>query len=387
MPYEIQAFEESLSGSPATASLFDIVYISAGLDASTASLARGADVVCLFVVDTADAQVLRVLASVGVRLITLRCAGVGSVDLRSAAKLGIRVVKIPPHAPASIAEYTVSMILALNRKIHIAINRVRDGNFSLNGLVGFDMHSKTIGIIGTGKVGRATARILSGFGCSILAYDIRESEDVVSLGGRYVSMAKLFSASDIIVLHAPLVGATHHIICQESLARCKPGVMIVNTSRGGLIDIQAVIEGLRNGTVGSLGMDVYEGEAGLFFRDNTGEPLDPNFQVLQSMPNVIVTGHQSTLTESTLEATANATIRSLLQFSSGDVMQYEVNAVRRRSTGASPTPGGNIVSTGSPRSLTRVTSMDASAPASSTPLYSSISLPNSTGTVAARQQG
>lgn len=336
MPHEIQAFEDALSGPLGTSSLFEFVYISSRLDAGTATLARGADVVCLFVVDTADAQVLRILASNGVRLVALRSPGVGSVDLRIAAKLGIRVARTPPHAPASIAEYTVSMILALNRKIHLAVNRVRDGNFGLNGLVGFEMHSKTVGIIGTGKVGTASARILAGFGCSLLAYDIAESEEVIAVGGRYVSMAKLLSASDIIVLHAPLLASTHHIICHESLSRCKQGVMIVNTSRGGLIDIHAVIEGLRNGTVGSLGIDVYEGESRLFFRDNTGEPLDADFEVLRSMPNVIVTGHQSTLTDCTLEATANATIRTLLQFSSGDPMQYEVSALKRRSAGTSP---------------------------------------------------
>jgi D-lactate dehydrogenase len=345
MPFEVAAFEEALSSAPG-ADVLDFIFISSRLDAMTALLAQGADAVCLFVRDTADAHVMRTLSSVGVRLIALRCAGVASVDLRHAAEIGIRVARTPHHAPTSIAEYTVSMIMALNRKIHIAHNRVRDGNLSLNGLVGFDMHGKTVGIIGTGKVGRASARILAGFGCNVLAYDIIESQEMISFGGRYVSMAKLFASSDIILLHAPLLPATHHIISDESISRCKKGVMIVNTSRGGLIDVRAAIYGLRSGQIGALGMDVYEGEAGLFFRDNTGEMLDPDFQVLQSMPNVIITGHQSTLTESALEAVANATVRTLLQFRAGDNVQYEIKTSAVTNAGGSRMQSGPLASAG-----------------------------------------
>jgi D-lactate dehydrogenase len=334
MPYEVTAFQEALCSAPG-ADVLDFVYIASRLDAMTALLAQGAGAVCLFVRDIADAHVMRTLASVGVRLIALRCAGVASVDLRRAAEIGIRVARTPHHAPTSIAEYALSMIMALNRKIHIAHNRVRDGNLSLNGLVGFDMDGKTVGIIGTGKVGRASAKILAGFGCNVQAYDIIESEDVIGVGGRYVSMAKLFATSDIILLHAPLLPATHHIISDESISRCKKGVMMINTSRGGLIDVRATIDGLRSGQVGALGMDVYEGEAGLFFRDNTGEMLDPDFQVLQSMPNVIITGHQSTLTESALEAVANATVRTLLQFHAGDNLQYEIKSSLATAAGKS----------------------------------------------------
>jgi D-lactate dehydrogenase len=343
MPFEVAAFEEALSSAPG-ANVLDFIFISSRLDAMTALLAQGAEAVCLFVRDTADAHVMRTLSSVGVRLIALRCAGVASVDLRHAAEIGIRVARTPHHAPTSIAEYTVSMIMALNRKIHIAHNRVRDGNLSLNGLVGFDMLGKTVGIIGTGKVGRSSARILAGFGCNVLAYDIIESEEVITVGGRYVSMAKLFASSDIILLHAPLLPATHHIISDESISRCKKGVMIVNTSRGGLIDVRAAIDGLRSGQIGALGMDVYEGEAGLFFRDNTGEMLDPDFQVLQSMPNVIITGHQSTLTESALEAVANATVRTLLQFRAGDDVQYEIKTSAVPNARSSRLPSGSRAS-------------------------------------------
>lgn len=329
MPYEVSAFEHVLRATPESRVL-DLVFVSAHLDRSTASLATGARAVCLFATDRADTYLLGRLRDLGVELVALRYAGVSSVDLEKASELGIRVARAPAHAPTSIAEYTVALMLSLNRKVHLASARVRDGNLSLQGLVGFDMASKTVGIIGTGKVGRIVARILRGFGCRVLAYDMIESQEFIDTGGRYVSMGALLASCDILTLHAPLVPGTLHMIGGETLARCKNGVYIVNTSRGGLIDKKAAIEALQSGQIGALAIDVYEGEASFYFRDHTGETLDPEFQMLKSMPNVLITGHQSALTTNALASVANATIRTLLQFHAGDELDYAISPGQTR---------------------------------------------------------
>lgn len=324
MPYEKVAFEAALLHAPDAAAALDLVFVSARLEPATVSLAGGARAVCLFASDLVDAHVLRLLREEGVELVALRYAGISSVDLAMAAELGIRIARAPGHAPTSIAEYAVTLMLTLNRKVHVAASRVRDGNLLLNGLVGFDVANKTVGIIGTGKVGRLTARILRGFGCRLLAYDMMESKEVVANGGKYVAMGTLLAQSDILMLHAPLVPGTHHMIGRETLPRCKRGVHIVNTSRGGLIDVRAAIEGLRSGQIGALAMDVYEGESSLFFRDHTGEMLDVDFQLLKSMPNVIMTGHQAALTTDALEAIAKATVHTLWQFQRNEPVDCEV---------------------------------------------------------------
>lgn len=323
MPYEINAFETEL-GKNLNAGHLDVVFVSARLDNSTAALASGAPAVCLFANDHADAQLLTRLRAMGVKLIVVRYAGVSSVDVRKAIELGMKVACAPKHAPTSIAEYTVTMMLALNRKVHIAYNRVRDGNMALHGLVGFDMSEKTVGIIGTGKVGRIVARILIGFGCKVLAYDMMESQQIIDLGGKYVSMGKLLASSDILSLHAPLVPGTHHMIGPETLPRCKKGVHIVNTSRGGLIDVKAVTEALKSGQVGALGLDVYEGESSLFFRDHTGDKVDADFHILKAFPNVLITGHQSALTTNALVSVAKSTVKTLVQFHQGKDLEYGV---------------------------------------------------------------
>lgn len=323
MDHEVAAFDNELHNDPAT-TVLDIVYVSAQLDKSTATLATGAKAVCLFATDFADAHILRTLHALGVRLITLRYAGVPSLDLVTASELRIRVAPAPAHAPTSIAEYTVLLMLALNRRVHIATHRVRDGNMALQGLVGFDMRGKTVGIIGTGKVGRLVVRLLSSFGCKLLAFDMIESQEVIDLGARYVSMNTLLSKSDIISLHAPLVPGTTHMIGRHTIPLCKTGVHIVNTSRGALIDAKAVIDALRSGQIGGLALDSYEGEDNLFFRDHTGLQTDPDFQLLKSMPNVMITGHQAALTTNALASVAKATVKTLLQFHNGENLDYEM---------------------------------------------------------------
>lgn len=327
MRYEIAAFQHLLRSIP-DAQRLDIVFVSSRLNRSTVSLANGARAVSLFVTDTADAQMLVRLHRLGVKLIALRYPGVSSVDVDKATQLGIVVTRTFPHAHTSIAEYTIALMTSLNRKVHIGSNRLRDGIMSLDGLMGFSISGSTVGIIGTGKVGRHVARLLKGFGCDILAYDALASEQVQDLGIQYVTFRTLLSSSDIITVHAPLLPSTYHLIGPHTLSECKKGVHIINTSRGGLIDTSAVIEALRSGQVGGLALDVYEGEADLFFEDHTGEQIDLEFQKLRSMPNVLITGHQSALTRNAIHDVVLATVTTLLQFHAGEELEYEVKPER-----------------------------------------------------------
>ena len=243
-------------------------FIDSRLSKRTSVLAQGANVVCLFVNDTCDDEVCAALAKQGVKLIAMRCAGFDRVDVAAAAKHGITVVRVPSYSPHAIAEHAVAMLLALNRGIHKAYNRVREFNFTLNGLTGFEIHSKVVGIIGTGKIGTVTAQILCrGFGARLLAYDAYPNADITAMGGEYVSLETLLEQSDIISLHCPLNKSTFHIIGAEQISRMKHGVVLVNTSRGGLLDTRAVIKGLERGAIGGLCIDVYENEGPLFFRD------------------------------------------------------------------------------------------------------------------------
>lgn len=329
MPYEVVAFKRALSNYHDDRDNLDVVYLSSPLNTNTVSLSMDAQVVSLFALDRADNELVEQLHSNGVRLIVLRYPGVSSVDFEKASSMGIQIASASIHASTSMGEYAVGLMLTLNRKIHLAYNRVRDGNLSLNGMVGFEMMGKTAGIIGTGKVGIVVAKILHGFGCNILAYDTQEHEKITSYGGKYVSVAELLEKSDIVTLHAPLVPATHHMLRQETMRRCKRGVYIVNISRGALIDTKAAIEYLRSGHIGGLAMDVYEGESDLFFRDRTGEVLDEDFQLLKSMPNVLMTGHQSSLTTSALGRIAKACVKSMIQFYRGESLQYKYNGEDR----------------------------------------------------------
>lgn len=289
------------------------------LNVKTASAAEGMHGVCLFVNDHADRACLEIFARIGVRLIALRSAGFNNVDLTAAKALGLTVVRVPAYSPHAVAEHTVALLLTLNRKIHRAYNRVRELNFSLGGLVGFDLFGKSAGIIGTGKIGRITAQILRGFGMNVLAYDLLPDTTWASEHGiRYVALDEIFTTSDVISLHVPLLPDTRHLLNADTLARVKPGVCIVNTSRGKLIDTTALIHALKAGQVGSVALDVYEEEEGIFFEDLSGQLLqDDELSLLINFPNVLITAHQAFLTHEALGEIARVTTTNLLSLQSG----------------------------------------------------------------------
>ena len=299
------------------------------LDGTSAGAADGAQAVCAFVNDRLDAHVLRRLHAGGVRLLALRSAGFNHVDLETAAALGIAVGRVPEYSPYAVAEHTVALLLALNRHLHRAYARVREGNFALEGLLGFDLHGRTIGVIGTGKIGECFTRIMAGFGCRLLGFDPQPNHACLALGMRYVNLPEMLAASDVITLHCPLTPQTRHLIDADALARMKPGSMLLNTSRGAVVDTPAVIAALKAGTLGSLGLDVYEEEADLFFRDLSGEVLhDDVFARLLTFPNVLITGHQAFFTEDALTAIANTTLGNIDAFEDHGQPLYPVSVER-----------------------------------------------------------
>jgi D-lactate dehydrogenase len=303
----------------------DLVFFEPRLARDTAILAAGFPAVCAFVHDQVDASTLKILAANGTRLVALRCAGFNNVDINTAAELGIQVSRVPAYSPYGVAEHAVGLILSLNRKIHHAYNRVRDGNFSLNRLLGFNLHGRTVGIVGTGKIGLILGQIMKGFGCHLLAYDVYHNPELEAIGGKYVELPELFANSDIISLHCPLTPETHHLINGDAIAQMKPGVMLINTSRGALIDTQAVIDGLKSGQIGYLGVDVYEQESELFFEDLSGEIIqDDTFQHLTTFPNVLITGHQAFFTEEALHNIAETTLSNIADFEHGRACPYEL---------------------------------------------------------------
>jgi D-lactate dehydrogenase len=302
-----------------------LVYFDAHLDAVTSQLARGFEVVSAFVNDRLDAAVLQALAAGGTRLIALRCAGFNHVDLPAAAAAGIRVVRVPAYSPYAVAEHTLALILALNRQLPRAVTRVRDGNFALDGLVGFDLHGKTVGVVGTGKIGEVVVRLLAGFGCRVLACDPHPSPAVTALGATYATLETLLAESRVVTLHCPLTPDTHHLINADAFALLRKGSMLINTSRGGLLDTRAAIAALKSGHLGSLGIDVYEEEADLFFEDLSGTVLrDDVFARLLTFPNVIVTAHQAFLTTEALTGIAETTLASITAFAAGDPLVNEI---------------------------------------------------------------
>lgn len=306
-PYDIPGFDRY-----APEYGIEIKYFDANLNRDTVSLARGFDAVCIFVNDSADAFVVETLWELGVKVIVLRCAGFNNVDIR-ACRGKLRVFRVPAYSPHAVAEYAMAMLLTINRRVHKAYIRTRDFNFSLNGLVGFDLCGKTVGIIGTGKIGRAFAEICQGFGMRVLAYD-----KFPGTGLRYVSLPELFREADVISLHCPLTEENHHLIDRESISRMKPGVVLVNTSRGALINTEDLIAALRNKQVGAACLDVYEEEGDLFYEDFSGKIVrDDTLVRLISMPNVIVTSHQGYLTREALDNIAAATVRNLAKFAAG----------------------------------------------------------------------
>ncbi len=303
-------------------------FFEANLNEKTIELAQGSDALAIFVNDTASLPVLERWAAIGGRYIALRAAGYNNVDLQAAKRLGIRVANVPSYSPHAVAEHTIALMLALNRKLIRANTRVRDFNFSLNGLVGFDMSGKTAGIIGTGKIGQITAKILDGFGCKVLCYDAYPNAAFAErYGAQYVDMETLCRQSDIITLHAPLVPETKYLINEERIMQMKRGVMLINTSRGGLVNTKAVINGLKSGQIGYLGLDVYELEQGLFFHDFSDTVLqDDMITRLLSFPNVLITSHQAFLTETALKNIADTTFYNLDCWAAGKETENELTS-------------------------------------------------------------
>lgn len=292
------------------------------LSAETAASAAGSEAICAFVNDTLDRACLEHLAASGVRLVALRCAGFNQVDLKAAAELGIRIVRVPAYSPHAVAEHTVALLLTLNRKIHRAYNRVREHNFSLNGLVGFDLHGRTAGLIGTGKIGKHTARILKGFGMEVLVYDVYPDEEwATEEGTTYVPLGELLARADVVSLHTPLTPGTHYLINERTLAAMKDGAYLINTSRGALIDTSALIESLKQKKLGGVALDVYEIEEGVFFEDLSHDVLqDDDLARLLGFPNVLVTSHQGFLTEEALSEIARVTTENLARLAKGEEM-------------------------------------------------------------------
>jgi len=308
--------------SAANGSRHELRFFEPHLNEETVGLATGSQAVCVFVNDQVNAAVIARLHSLGVRLIALRCAGYNNVDLTAATKHGITVVRVPAYSPYAVAEHAIALMLALNRKVHRAYNRVREGNFALDGLLGFDVHGKTVGVIGTGQIGTIVAQILTGFGCPTLAFDPFPNEACRSLGVRYVELNELFAQSDIISLHCPLTPENKYIISDAAIARMKKGVMLVNTSRGALLDTVAILEGLKSGKIGYLGLDVYEEEEEIFFEDRSGLILsDDVFARLLTFPNVVITGHQAFFTREALLNIACTTIDNFTRFENNQPLE------------------------------------------------------------------
>jgi len=300
-------------------------YFEVALGPESVALAAGYEAVCIFVNDVADAGVLATLHAGGTRLVALRCTGFNNVDLAAAARLGIKVVRVVEYSPYSVAEHAVALLLAINRKTHRAYNRTRDSNFSLDGLMGFDFHGKTAAVVGTGKIGRVFARIMLGFGCEVIGHDPFPSAEFEALGARYAAPGEIGADADIVSLHCPLTQDNRHIVNARTLARMKRGALLVNTSRGGLLDTDAAIQALKSGQLGGLALDVYEQESGLFFRDLSSTIVaDDVLQRLVSFPNVIVTGHQAFFTREAIGTISETTLRSVSEFARKAPLSNEI---------------------------------------------------------------
>jgi len=299
---------------------FTLEFLEAALDEKTVELIKDSLAVCVFVNDV----VIECLAEKGVKIIALRCAGFNNVDLHAAKEKNIQVCRVPSYSPKAVAEHAVAMILTLNRKTHKAYNRVREQNFSLNGLLGFDLHGKTVGVIGTGNIGKAFCKIMLGFGCKVLAYDLIANREAEALGVTYLPFIDVISQSDIISLHSPLNEQTHNIINCDTIKMMKTGVMLINTSRGGLVDTKAVIAGLKTGKLGYVGIDVYEQEEKLFFRDLTGGIIQDDIIFrLMSFPNVLITAHQGFFTKEALTQIASITLQNVKELANSRNISLE----------------------------------------------------------------
>jgi D-lactate dehydrogenase len=323
-PYDEESLKKANQG-------HEFTFYETRLGEKTVSLASGYEGVCIFVHDQVTPTVAQRLAEGGTRLIALRCAGFNNVDVAASQAQGLKVVRVPAYSPYAVAEHAVALMLALNRKIYKAYAHVREGDFSLHGLMGFDMHGRTVGIVGTGKIGVIVGQILKGFGCRLLVYDVHKNPEAEALGAQYVRLTDLFEESDIITLHCPLMHETYHMINQYALKLMKQGVMLINTSRGALIDTQAVIEELKTGRIGYLGLDVYEEEEELFYEDKSLQIIkDDVFSRLITFPNVIITGHQAFFTQEALLGIAETTMQNIADFEQGKPLVNEVTAERIR---------------------------------------------------------
>jgi D-lactate dehydrogenase len=327
-PYEQPSFEAANRGR------HRLDYLEPRLDATTVGLAEGGDAVCVFVNDVLDAAVVDRLHRLGAGAIALRCAGYNNVDLGAAAEAGITVVRVPAYSPEAVAEHTLALILCLDRRIHRAYQRVREANFALDGLLGHGLHGRTAGVVGTGRIGAHVARLLTAFGCTVLAHDPMPDPVLVADGVEYVDRPALYAAADIVCLTCPLTATTYHLIDREAVASMKPGVMLVNTGRGALIDTAAVIEGLKSARIGSLALDVYEEEGPLFFEDRSHEIIaDDVFARLLTFPNVLLTAHQGFFTSGALAAIAETTLANLDDIAAGRRCPNEVTAAPQAGAG------------------------------------------------------
>jgi D-lactate dehydrogenase len=308
-PYDRRFLDAAIAGR------HDLNYVEAPLMAETAVLASGSRAVCIFINDVADAYVLQHLKSLGVEMVALRASGCNNVDLHAAALRDMVVARVPAYPPEAVAEHTLGLILSLARNIHRAYARVRDGNFELDGLLGFSLSGKTVGVVGTGSIGACVARSLISLGCKVLAVDLHRDPVCVAMGVEYVHLDRLLAASDIVTLHCPLTSATHHLIGSAAIGKMKHGVMLINTSRGGLVDTKALIKGIKSGAIGHLGLDVYEEEDALFFKDRSDAVVaDDVFERLLTFPNVLVTAHQAFFTTEAMKSIAETTAANFDSF-------------------------------------------------------------------------
>ncbi|HVS19334.1 MAG TPA: 2-hydroxyacid dehydrogenase [Planctomycetota bacterium] len=327
--YSSRPFEKPFFGAANAAAGHELTPLDVELTLETAPLAAGYPAVSLFAGDDAGAPVLELLQRGGTRLLALRSAGFNHVDVARADALGLTVLRVPAYSPNSVAEHALALMLTLNRKTHRAYNRVREQNFSIEGLMGFDMHGKTVGLVGTGKIGTALARALLGLGCRVLGFDPYPAEDCAALGVVYVDLDELLAASDIVSLHCPLTPSTRHLIDARALALMKPSAMLINTCRGAVIDTRALIGALKSSRLGAVGLDVYEEEGDLFFQDLSGEVLhDDVFVRLMTFPNVLITGHQGFFTREACQAIAQTTIDNITAFERGTVDPAHVVSAR-----------------------------------------------------------
>ena len=319
-PYDQEYFERYRNSHN-----FEFTFFETPLNSDTANLTSGYNVACVFVNDKVDKETVKILFENGIRLIALRCAGYNNVDIASAKRNNIKVVRVPAYSPEAVAEHAIALILTLNRKTHKAYNRIREGNFSLNKLIGFNLHEKTVGVVGTGKIGATFCRIIKGFGCKIIAFDIDKSYELITLGVDYKPLDEVFKKADIISLHCPLNPETKHIINEESLSLMKNGIMVINTSRGALINTADIIQGLANQKIGYLGIDVYEQEENLFFKD-LSESIIPDDLILRliSFPNVLITSHQAYFTKEAMEEITITTLNNIKDFEKGIALKNEL---------------------------------------------------------------